>query len=125
MKAHYKLIASTLILSFLLSGCALLFQGINQKVSLDSSPDTAEVWVNGVKMGLTPCKIELKRNSEYTIEFKKDGYNIKSYRVTNSVGAGWIVLDILGGLIPVIIDASTGAWYSLDQDNINVMLEKQ
>ncbi|MGC9093737.1 MAG: hypothetical protein ACP5JH_10890 [Bacteroidota bacterium] len=34
------------------------------------------------------------------------------------------MLDILGGLIPVIIDAATGAWYYLDQTSINAVLEK-
>lgn len=38
---------------------------------------------------------------------------------------GWIVLDILGALVPVVIYAATGAWYSLDQKNIDAVLEKQ
>jgi hypothetical protein len=29
------------------------------------------------------------------------------------------------GLVPVVIDAATGAWYSLDQKNIDAVLEKQ
>lgn len=40
-------------------------------------------------------------------------------------GAGWIVLDVLAGLVPIIVDAATGAWYGLDQDNVNAVLEKQ
>jgi hypothetical protein len=53
-----------------------------------------------------------------------DGYKSKTYNVTNHVGAGWIVLDVLCGLVGVIIDAATGSWYELDQKNINVILEK-
>jgi len=30
-----------------------------------------------------------------------------------------------GAGVPVIVDAATGAWYILDQDNINTVLEKQ
>jgi hypothetical protein len=45
--------------------------------------------------------------------------------VNASVGAGWVIIDILGGLLPVIIDAATGDWYSLDQDHVNAALEKQ
>ena len=44
--------------------------------------------------------------------------------ITNHVGAGWIVLDVLCGLVPVIIDAATGAWCDLDQKNIKAVLEK-
>lgn len=110
---------------FMFTGCALIFQGTDETVYLDSGPEGAEVWVNGARVGVTPVQVDLKRNQEYTIEFRKDGYQTRSYRITNSVGAGWVVLDILGGLIPVIIDASTGAWYSLDQTNINAILETQ
>lgn len=111
--------------ALIFNGCALIFQGTRQNVSFDSSPTAAEVWVNGAKVGLTPCKVDLKRNQEYTIEFKKEGYQTKSYRITNNIGAGWVILDILGGLIPVVIDASTGAWYSFDQNSVNTILEKQ
>jgi len=110
---------------FILNGCALIFQGTSQNVSFDSAPGAAEVWINGAKVGVTPYKLELKRNQEYTIEFKKEGYQTKTYRITNSIGAGWVILDILGGLIPVLIDAATGAWYSFDQSSINAVLEKQ
>jgi hypothetical protein len=31
--------------------------------------------------------------------------------VKGKVGVKWIVLDILGGFVPVIVDAATGNWY--------------
>ena len=122
MKQFIALLTCT---AFIMNGCAIIFSGTNAGVKMDSSPDGVEVWVNGAKAGVTPCKVELKKNQEYSIEFKKEGYQTRSYRLTNSVGAGWIVLDILGGVVPIIIDAATGAWYGLSQDNINAVLEKQ
>jgi hypothetical protein len=41
------------------------------------------------------------------------------------VGAGWVVLDVLAGLVGIIVDAATGAWYELDQDAVNAILEEQ
>ena len=41
-----------------------------------------------------------------------------------AVGGVWIVLDILGGVIPIVIDAATGNWYELDQDHVNALLEE-
>ena len=111
--------------SFVLESCGTIFQGTKEQVNFDSGPGEAEVWVNGAKVGVTPCQIQLKRNEEYTIEFKKKGYETKSYHISNSVGAGWVVLDILGGLIPVVIDAATGGWHSLDQNSINATLQEQ
>ena len=112
-------------LSMLFNQCALIFSGTKSNVGFDATPTSCEVYVDGVKLGTTPCKIELKRDKEYTIEFRKAGYGTRTYKISNSVNAGYVVLDVLGGLIPVIIDAATGSWYSFDQYNINTVLEKQ
>lgn len=69
--------------------------------------------------------LKLKVNKTYTIEFRKEGYKSKTHNINNSVGAGWIILDVLAGLVGVIVDGITGAWYSLDQENVNAVLDKQ
>jgi len=84
------------------------------------------VYVNGVFRGTTPIKIKLESKGNYTIEFKKEGYGTSTYTITNHVGAGWIILDVLlTGLIGVVVDAATGAWYELDTKYVNAVLEKQ
>ncbi len=75
-------------------------------------------------MGETPFKTKLSVRDEYTIEFKKEGYETKTFFLDNKLGGGWLVLDILAGFIPIIIDAVTGDWYELETDNVNVLLEK-
>ncbi len=45
--------------------------------------------------------------------------------VPSSVGAGWIVVDFVCGVFPLLVDAVTGDWKSLDQNNVNVVLEKK
>ena len=94
-------------------------------MNFSSDPRGAKVYVNGDLLGTTPFELELKSNKTYTLEFKKDGYETRTVLLNSSVGGGWIVLDILGGLFPVIIDAATGNWYSLDQDHVNAVLEQQ
>lgn len=110
---------------FMFNSCATLFKGSTDDVSFSSDPTGAKVYVNGNLLGTTPFQIELKSNKTYTIEFKKDGYETKTVVLNNSIGAGWVILDVLGGLIPIIIDAATGNWYSLDQENVNAVLEQQ
>jgi len=115
-----------LIVAVLLAvGCATIFKGASENVDFSSDPSGADVYVNGSLRGKTPINLKLESKKTYTIEFKKDGYEPRTYTLTNHVGAGWIILDILAGLIPVIIDASTGAWYELDQDAVNAVLEEQ
>lgn len=119
-------IAVVCVVSFLaMTGCATLFKGTSENVSMDSSPVQADVYVNGQLMGKTPLQLKLATKKEYVVEFRAEGYQPRSYHINNRVGAGWIILDVLGGLIPVIIDAATGAWYKFDQDNINAQLVKQ
>ena len=122
-----KLISCVVLFSlvFFLSSCATLFKGTNDEVRFGSEPQRAEVWVNGAKMGETPLSLKLESKKTYQIEFRKEGYKPVTKSITNHVGAGWIILDVLAGLVPAIVDAATGAWYSLDQKNVDAMLEKQ
>lgn len=112
------------VVVLLLASCATLFKGNKSKLDVSSEPSGASVYVNGVIHGETPMRLFLESKGTYSIEFRKDGYKPKVFNVTNHVGAGWIVLDVLSGLVPVIIDAATGSWYELDQKYINILLEK-
>jgi len=122
---HKKIIAFYIIILFSFYGCATIFSGSTQSVSYSSEPTGAKVYINGQYMGNTPFEINLRKNKSYTIVFKKDGYTSKSVIINNTVGAGWIVLDVLGGLLPVVIDAATGNWYTLSPDNVRAVLEKK
>lgn len=119
-----KIIALGLAILYL-SSCATLFKGTTEEVSVNSDPQRAQIFINGNLMGETPITLKLESKKTYLIEFKKEGYKTKTYNITNHVGAGWIILDVLAGLIPVVVDAATGAWYHLDQKNVNMILEKQ
>ena len=121
-----KAISSVLIASLVifLAGCAAIFKGNSSKLDTNSDPKGAKVYVDGNYMGETPIRLKLESKRTYNIEFRKDGFKSKSYNITNHVGGGWIVLDVLCGLVGVIVDAATGAWYDLDQKNINAVLEK-
>ena len=62
---------------------------------------------------------------KYTFEFKKEGYKPVIRVIENKIGVGWVILDVLAGLAPVIVDVYTGAWYVLDQKNVDAQLERQ
>ncbi|MDQ7818379.1 MAG: PEGA domain-containing protein [Melioribacteraceae bacterium] len=120
-----KKLFTVLTVAFLFTSCATIFKGSTDTVNFTSEPSSADIYVNGVKMGKTPLQVELKSNKTYNIEYRLEGHETKNYILNNSVGAGYIVLDILFGLFPVIIDAATGNWYSLDQEHVNMILDKQ
>ena len=122
-----KFISIFVLISFILlfSNCAAVFTGGQGKLDITSNPHGAEVFINGISYGKTPVRIKLKTNNEYEVTFRKDGYQPVTKRITNKVGAGFVVLDVLLGFVPVIVDAATGAWYKFDQKTINAFLERQ
>ena len=127
LKLFSKIAVSTLAVTFFLlsTGCATLFAPQKQNVYASSNPDGADIYVNGVRMGVTPYTLNLKPNQQYTVEFKKAGFKTIGKTINSKVGAGWVILDVLGGLIPIVVDAATGSWKKLDQDAVDAQLEKE
>lgn len=111
-------VASTIILT----GCATLFNDSLKTVTMTSDPNQAEVYVNGNRMGTTPVSLDLANSQSHTVVFRKAGYTEITCVLNAQVDALWVVLDVLGGLLPVIVDAATGAWKGIERGACNVVL---
>lgn len=114
-----------LLLTFVVladASCATLFNSSTKTVSMASNPNEAEIWIDGVQRGMTPMSIDLNNHQSHTVVFRKEGFSDVACELTRKVGVGWVVLDVLGGLLPVLIDAATGAWWGIDQGVCNVVL---
>jgi hypothetical protein len=120
----FVLIITLVSLMGMLTGCAALFSGGKATMTATSDPEGAEVFVNGVSYGMTPVQFKLKTNQSYKFVFKKEGYQPVERFIENKIGVTWLVLDVLAGGIPVVIDAATGAWYVLEQQNVDAQLKK-
>ncbi len=113
------------VLCFLLflTSCASIFSGSMDEVSITSEPAGSLVVINDIPYGHTPLSVELEKGETYRVEVSSDGYETGYAVLSNKLGAGWIVLDVFTGLIPLIVDAVTGAWNSLSPDSVYVVLE--
>lgn len=122
-----KMTAIICLLSFILitTHCAFVFKGERRDIRFNSEPEGARVFINGEFYGRTPVKLELEPEESYVIEFRREGYEPVTRQLTNHVGVGWVILDVVTGLVPVLVDALTGAWYEFDQTYLNVILERQ
>ncbi len=128
MERKLKAAVSWILCGFFLlftSGCATVFKGEYRTVRIKSEPDGAMVFVNGEYHGRTPVKLELRPSRPYTIEFRKEGYETEVRRIKNEIGVGWVILDVVLGVVPVLVDGLTGSWYDFDQKHINALLERQ
>lgn len=115
----------TLILTFGLAGCGALFNGGPAKVAFNSEPSGADVIINGNRYGQTPLVVDLSKQESHTISFRMDGYEEVVRTLNHKVSGTYVVLDVLGGLLPVVVDAATGSWYVLESDNVNVSMARQ
>ena len=117
-----------LILSLLSlqSGCATIVGGGgSQKVELQSEPSGAEVFVDGVNQGKTPVSLTLERRDTHQLKFKKAGY-AEEILMTKKKMNGWIWGNlVLGGIIGILIDMSSGASNKIDPSNYYVVMTKK
>ncbi len=124
-KRYITIVSSIILLGLLVAGCAAILKGTSNTVNFASKPSGAEVYVDGFLRGTTPLTLKLESKRSYQVEFIKEGYEPRTYYITNRVEGSWIILDVIFGLFPVIVDASTGAWYELDVGSINSVLEEK
>jgi hypothetical protein len=104
------------------SGCATVIRGTHTDVQINARPQKAQVWIDGVQQGQTPLKVSMEVNSPHTVVVRRPGYKDQTIRMDRYVSGGYVAADILLGLLPAIVDAATGAWYSVDPTSMNVML---
>jgi hypothetical protein len=122
-----RLLMQLLVVALLpaLLGCGLIFGGTTQTIRATSSPDGVTVSTGtGGQDYRTPASLSLERKNSYTLTFSAPGYSSQKFDLQKSIRGGIVVLDVLCGLVGVVIDAATGAWYRLSPEVVNVTLTK-
>ncbi len=110
-------------------GCASIISKSLYPVNISSDPDGADITITDeagdvVYTGVTPTTVTLKtkrgyfRGKDYTVAFKKDGYDSHSAVISRKAD-GWYIFGnlLFGGLIGyIIVDPATGAMWKLEPD---------
>ncbi|WP_336142398.1 hypothetical protein [Acinetobacter sp. 102] len=122
------------VVALSLSGCASIISGKTQTMTFQSTPELSDITIlnrdgKKIHVGKAPITVSLNRGAgffvpeRYTVIFEKEGYEKKEIKVTPSMN-GWYIGNILfGGIIGLlIIDPATGAMYSLNTKDTNVVL---
>ena len=119
---RFTISAALLAFLVLFNSCATIVSGSRQWISFDSEPVSATVFINEVEIGKTPVQKKLKRNQEYQILIKLDGYEPYETILTKKFNAWYLGNILIGGLVGLIVDASTGAIFKLTPDEINARM---
>lgn len=122
MKKVSALVAM-MVITLGLSACATVFKGGNQSVPVSSDPQGAEVLINGISYGVTPLTLDLEVDRQYTLVLRQGGQE-ETFFLRSEIGTLWIILDVVSGLVPVIIDAATGDWYELEPGEVFVSFDQ-
>ena len=107
-----------ILLLLLLPSCATVMKGTTQTVAIDSNPHGAKCTIDRTGARLadvtsTPAAVLLKRNAaDLVVTCNKDGFSAAQKTVASSFNGATFGNILLGGVIGVVVDASTGANYS-------------
>ncbi|MDB5595410.1 MAG: translation initiation factor 2 [Hyphomicrobiales bacterium] len=115
-------------LGLAVSGCATITRGTTDQVAINSEPAGALATTStGLTCPSTPCTFEVPRKSEFVVSFSKPGYSPQQVPVGTKVagaGAAGMAGNILiGGVIGMGVDASTGATLEHFPNPVFVTLE--
>jgi len=100
------------------NSCALMFNGSKKDVSVKSMTPGSEIYVNGNFVGDDAATVNLRRKHNHTVMIKKDGCETETVQIRKETQAGWIVFDALFNWLAFLTDAPTGAWNTLEPENI-------
>jgi hypothetical protein len=104
-------------------------RGANDAWTVNTTPVGAAVKTsNQFACDATPCTFKMPRRSEFDVTITKAGYKAWTGHVTHHVGgaggAGMAGNVLVGGLIGMGVDASSGAMLDLVPNPLSVTLEK-
>lgn len=97
------------------AGCAAIFSSGPTALTFQSNPTGAQVLVNGVPRGTTPLVLELHADDAQLVTFRREGCADVTIPLETHVQAGFVVLDILAGIIGIAVDAGTGEWKEFNE----------
>jgi hypothetical protein len=104
-------------------GCATLFAGGPDDVSVMTNPPGAYVYVNAVFIGQTPTVARLDRDHPGQIQIYLPGFRPVVMVRMKSIN-GWFIANLLwlAAIVPIVVDLVTGNWQRYDDSPIAIGL---
>ncbi len=125
-----KVKASLLIGSVIMfSSCATFLRKDKvQTITFDPEQENTMVFVNNEFIGESPVEIKADPTKTYEVTYVKKSYVTETFALKNGVLGKWLIADLaclpLTAVVPVIVDASTGAWKGIKTNRMPKSLLK-
>jgi len=121
---HNISILSAAFLGFLYcAGCATIFTGTEDEIYINSNPEGARIFVDGIERGVTPDYLYIKRtigDREITLEL--DGYEPRTFSLQKEFNpVSLLNLFVLPGFI---VDAATGSIMKFQPKGYDISLDR-
>ncbi len=111
---NIKTIVVGVISLLLLSSCATIFGGKKNTINISGGPVQSQVLLDGDSIGVTPLNMRIskyKLQEGSIIEIRKEGYETMTFEVARRPHVGYVLLNVLSGSIPLIVDVANGNIY--------------
>ncbi|MBI4947683.1 MAG: PEGA domain-containing protein [Bacteroidetes bacterium] len=110
-----------ILVLFTLQSCVTMFGKQETIVHINSTPPGAEVYLNGVKMGVTPANIPVRRQKgDVRVTLKNEGGDSKSFPIKYAISPYILFNAYNGFLIGIAVDYITGAYKRVRQTYYDV-----
>jgi len=120
-----NLLTTLLVATMLfMTSCGTLFTGTKDRITFNTNPPGATIYIDGVEQGVTPLTMKVKRSlSDKDVEFKLDGYETRL--ITLSKEFNIVSVINLGNLLGWGIDALSGSVMKYDQKSYDITLKNK
>lgn len=117
-----NLLLAAALLLLTTSGCATLFTGTSDTITIDSEPSGARVFVDGIEQGVTPATVRVRRSLGTTlVTLKLEGYDDRTFELMKEFNT----VSVLNLFSPLswAIDIATGALMRYNPKGYDLRLE--
>jgi len=123
---NIKALLGVALAALTLSACASVTRGTTEAFVIETDPPGAQAELSNGRHCTTPCTMTLPRRSNFTVDLTKDGYEDVQANVTNTTsgaGAAGMAGNVLvGGIIGIAVDATTGATQDLTPNPLSITM---
>lgn len=105
------------------SGCAGMFSGETQMLTVKSNPEGAKVTINGMQIGQTPLTAPIVKKKDLLLTLSKDGYK----DVTTPLNTSFDPMALVGLFsygTPITTDIQKGTAYQISPNYYQFDMQK-